>query len=217
MIIQFVDNDPKRQEEIKKVLPAMPFTESIVFPALWRMMLQPLLQALIAEIEVYRAYPKRGKFDIEAFNPRNNKTCFMGLGFKANDHWTDAELRAYRHAVGTFHHKVWGSEVTLLEIWGGDHFEKYPKMVQDVFSYAYGKRKTLPKVEFYIMPLIITPDTGTMIYNEDQIAEMRYFQLAQENELRRSYGLPAQDYLAEEIEEFRRDGKWDDKKNCLKS
>lgn len=215
MLINFKDNNPEREKKVKEVLPAVPFTQSIVFPALWELMLEPLLRALIAEIEVYKAYPKRGKFDLEAFNPRNNKTCFMGLGFKANDNWTDAELRDYRKAVGTFSHEVWGKGVTLLEIWGGDHFEKYPKMVREVFKYAYGGRKTRPEVKFHVMPLVITEHTGTMIYNEEQLAVMRAMQLAQENEIRRGYGLPAQDYLAEEIEQFRKDGLWDDRRNCL--
>ena len=216
MLIKFEDNDPKRQETIKRVLPSVPFTESIVLPALWQLMLQPLLQALKAEIEVYRAYPKRGKFDLKAFNPRNNKTCFMGLGFKSNDNWTDAELRDYRKAVGTYSHKVWGDGVTLLEIWGGDHFEKYPEMVKAVFDYAYGGRNTMPKVTINIMPLIITKDTGTRILDEQQQAEVRIAILAQENEMRRQYGLPPSDWLAEEIEEMRKAGTWDEEHRCPK-
>lgn len=91
---------------------------------------------------------------------------FMGQGFQANgsglEGWYDAELRQYRAAIGTIHHTEWGN-VTLLEIWGGDHMKDHGEMVRGVMEYAHGKRKTCPAVDFFVNPFYKNEQTGQMI------------------------------------------------------
>ena len=171
MIVNFVESDPKRLKAIEKALPQEPFIDTMVQPELDKRMRSVLLRALKAEIEVYKNYPKRmeekPKKAKKTFDPRNNKTCFMGKGFKANDHLTDKELLAYRKAIGTINHPEWG-DCTLLEIWGGDHFEKYPSMVRSVFSYCTGMRKTLPTVKIHVNPLFANKHTGKRKLSAEQ-------------------------------------------------
>jgi len=199
-------------------LPTVPITTSLLFPALQQAMEGILLQALKAEIEIYKAFPKEnGKFDLKKFDPRNHKTCFMGLGFSYNGQgtWYDTDLKRYRNAVGTMYHPVWGDNVTLLEIWGGDHFEKYPDMVRGVFAYCHNKGP-LPELFFKANPFFVSENTGTFEADEEDKAEQRRTQLAIENEIRREHGLPLQDYLAEEIEAYRKADNWDEKYRCPK-
>lgn len=149
--------DPNRDAAIAKVLPKEPITEGILMPALKAAMTGPLLQCLKKELEIYKAFPKpNAKPDVDTFDPRNNKTCFMGQGFFANSHgtfesWMDVDLEKYRQGVGTIPHPEWGN-VTLMEIWAADHFGEYPDMVLGAFEWCYGKRKKLPPLQFIVMP-----------------------------------------------------------------
>ena len=218
MIIKMNDN-PERQKKIEEVLPAQPLTETHLFPLFWEMTRTILLKMLLMEIEIYKAFPKEnGKYDLELFEPRNNKTCFLGLGFFRNGQggWQDKDLITYRKRVGTISHHVWGSNVTLLEIWGADHFEKYPDMVKGVYAYCY-EQGPLPEIQFYVNPLYLSKETGIWQPNEEDKAEARLLILAQENELRRQHGLAPVDYTMEEIEEFEKAGEWDATYKCLKS
>ena len=212
-----VNSSPERDKKIAEALPETPFTNALwsVFHEMEKTL---LLEMLLKEIEVYRKFPKdNGKYDPKHFDPRNHKTCFMGMGFFSNGQggWRDVDLLKYRQSVGTLHHPVWGNKVTLLEIWGGDHFERWPDMVKAVYAYGWGKGK-LPEVKFYVNPLIVSKDTGTFKMDEEDKEQQRSMQLAQENELRRQYGLPPQDYLSEEIEAFKEAGNWDEKHRCPK-
>lgn len=214
-----LNNSPEKQQKIKEALPARPLIDTILHPHLDSLMSTVLLDILKKEIEVYKVYPKNnGKYDPEKFNPRNHKTCFMGMGFFANGQggMEDSDLPVYRQGVGTLHHPTWGDHVTLLEIWGGDHFEKFPDMVKAVYDYAFGYRDTMPEVVFLVNPLVFSKDSGTFLMDEEDLAERRFMQLAAENQLRHNYGLKTQDYLADEIEVFRKEGKWNEKRQCLK-
>jgi hypothetical protein len=133
-----------------------------------------LLKALKMEIEVYKNYLKEGKYDVSMFDPRNSQTCFMGQGFMFNssglEGWTDTDLAFYRKSVGTIAYKKWG-ECTILEIWAGDHFKDYQKMVTDVFKYCWGERKTLPKIDFYINPFYQNSLSGKWLVSDKQKQE----------------------------------------------
>lgn len=110
-----------------------------------------LLKALLQEIEIFKRLPKaNATFNLEEFDPRNPRTCFMGQGFFSNgrglEAMTDADLVEYRNAVGRFQHPVWG-HCTVLEMWGGDHFTEWPDMVKGVLAYCMGERDELPHIE----------------------------------------------------------------------
>lgn len=172
--IHWKDNSPEgiaREELIQQVLPAKPIIEEIMDGS-FIITRAKLTKMLIEEIEVYKAFPKKGNYDLEKFNTRNSRECFMGQGFKANssgfEGWTDYDLARYRKAVGTIQHPTWG-DVTLLEIWGGDHFEKYTKMVKEVHRYCHHERKTRPPVKFWINPLHANRQSGTWDPHEDEL------------------------------------------------
>lgn len=76
----------------------------------------------------------------------------MGKGFKANSAVQDSELTTYRNKIGRINHPIWG-DVTLLEIWGGDHFEDYREMVTGVFKYGMNITDTCPEIEVHVNPL----------------------------------------------------------------
>lgn len=106
---------------------------------------------LLQEIEIYKAV-KTQQGEVKSFDPRASKSCFMGQGFQMNGEFVDADLVAYRKAVGTIPHPIWG-EATILEIWGGSHFTKYKQMVSHVYEYAMGMDSLDPDVvHFYIDP-----------------------------------------------------------------
>lgn len=173
--IKWTDNSPEgkeREELIQQVLPKEPITGAGIHDKILQLTKKQAVDMLQKEIEVYRAFPKKGKFNPEIFQPRNSRQCFMGQGFTANGHgfegWTDHELVRYREAVGTIDHPTWGN-VTLLEIWGGDHFEKHPKMVKDVFLYGWSKIDKMPKVTFYINPFAKNDKSGTWMPDPDEL------------------------------------------------
>jgi hypothetical protein len=99
----------------------------------------------------------------------------MGQAFQYNGHgfegWTSGDLAAYRKAVGTIKHEEWG-DVTLLEIWGGDHFEKHRKMVTDVFKYSHGELPEMPKVNFYINPFYKNDKSGKWDADPDELLQI---------------------------------------------
>lgn len=159
---------PEELELIKRIFPEEPFTVKLI-EQIKKLCKKPLLEALRAEIEVYRQYPKKGRMNKVTFNPTNHKTCFMGQGFKVSTETNyacgDAWLKEYREAMGTFNHKEWG-DATLLEIWAGDHFKNYPEMVKAVFSYCRGDRTTLPTIKFYIVPFFKNKESGQTTYDD---------------------------------------------------
>lgn len=173
--IHFQDNSPegkKKEAAILAVLPKEPIVSRDINLQVLNTNRKRLITMLKAEIEVYRAFPNKDRYEPDKFTPRNSRQCFMGQAFTANGHgfedWTDYNLKRYRESVGTIDHETWGN-VTLLEIWGGDHFEKYPKMVKDVFDYGHGQRKTLPKLNFYINPFYKNSESGTWDPDPDEI------------------------------------------------
>lgn len=159
----------RNKEELdlmNKILPPEPLTIKLAEQVL-KASKKYLLEALKAEIEIYKAFPKNGKMDIKSFDTRNHKTCFMGQGFSVkNSQWGDADLRDYRKAVGVISHGSWG-DCTLLEAWGGDHYDSYPEMVKGVFSYCKGTRSTLPPLKFYIFPLFKNEKSGRVKYDDE--------------------------------------------------
>lgn len=173
--------DPERDAVIKTVLPDHPFTDDLI-PLLLKLCKKPLLEALKKEIEVYKAFPKRGRMDKLTFDTTNHKTCFMGQGFnvKSGEIFDDADLRDYRRAVGTFRHGTWGN-ATLLEIWGGDHFKDYKAMVRGVFSYCKGERTTLPPLQFHILPLFSNKESGRWTLDEEDKDVFMYTYLTELN------------------------------------
>lgn len=168
-IVRFSSGTPEerkeREELIEKALPKNPIVNQELSKQLIDQLQNTALEMLKKEIEVYKAIPKRTEmYNDEIFNPRNTINCFMGHGFQYNnrgvDGWTDETLFRYRKAVGTIEHPTWG-DCTILEIWGGDHFEKYPEMVKGVYNYCWGKSDTLPELHFYINPFIKNEESGT--------------------------------------------------------
>lgn len=171
---RFESNTPEerqRRELINKILPRKTIVSDFLQPRLMEAMHDVLIKALKKEIEIYKAYPKTGKYNPNTFDTRSNDTCFMGQGFQANglgpEGWYDADLAEYRLAIGTIAHKEWG-DCTLLEIWGGDHFKDYPEMVRGVMEYAWGRRKTMPELQFHINPFFKNASSGKMQLSEQQ-------------------------------------------------
>lgn len=181
MRIKYGDQSPEgkaREALIEQVLPKKTLIETMLRPKL-DVMKPLLLKMLYAELEIYRAYPKKPLETVEkakeaekTFDPRNNKTCFQGKGFRGNDDITDNELYEYRKAVGTFNHSEWG-DCTLLEVWGGDHFELYPAMVKAAFKYGSGINKTRPILKFHVNPLFKNKHTGVTKLSKEQKAHKK--------------------------------------------
>jgi hypothetical protein len=172
---------PERLAQIAKVLPDHPITDELI-PVLMKLCKKPLLEALKQEIEVYKAFPKKGRMDKLTFDTTNHKTCFMGQGFnvRSGELFDDADLKDYRKAVGTFRHGTWGN-ATLLEIWGGDHFKDYKSMVKAVFSYCKDERSSLPILKFHILPLFSNKSSGTWTMDESDKDVFRYTYLTELN------------------------------------
>ena len=165
---------------INRILPKEPLTIKLAEQVL-KASKKYLLEVLKEEIEIYKAFPKRGKMDIKTFDTRNHKTCFMGQGFNVtNSQWGDADLADYRKAVGTISHGSWGN-CTLLEAWGGDHYDQYPEMVKAVFSYCKGTRTTLPTLKFHIFPLFKNEKSGRMKMDDADKLEYEHEWLTQLN------------------------------------
>ena len=169
MYLKRIDTTPKglaRTALIESILPKETLIKTMLTPKL-NSMTPTLLKMLYAELEVYRQFPKtpledieKAKKEVKTFDPRNHTSCFQGKAFKVKDNtWGDAELQDYRNAVGTFHHAEWG-DATLLEIWGGDHFKDYPKMVKAAFKYGANINKTKPVLKFHINPLFMNKKSG---------------------------------------------------------
>lgn len=160
MIINYTDEQDSRgrNEKIKATLPKQSIISAMLEPELNKRLYGVLAKCIRAELEIYRAYPKKVKENEpvaemeKTFDPRNNDTCFMGKAFKANKHITDSELSIYRKAIGTVNHPVWG-DCTLLEIWGGDHFEEHNKMVVNAFRYGMNLTNTCPAIKVFVNPL----------------------------------------------------------------
>lgn len=172
--IHFTDNSDEgkaRQKRIEETLPKEPIVSEDIDMKILNTNKKKLIEMLKAEIEVYKAYPRKGTYDPDNFTPRNSRKCFMGQGFTANGHgfegWTDYDLVQYRNAVGKIEHGTWGN-CTLLEIWGGDHYQSDNDMVVGVFKYCYGMRKTLPILKFNSIPFILTELTGKLTMREDE-------------------------------------------------
>lgn len=128
---------------------------TILEPEIETRLFDVLAKCIRQELEIYRNHPKRveKKSDIvETFDPRDNKTCFMGKGFKANADIVDSELAIYRKKIGTVPHFVWG-DCTLMEIWGGDHFEEHNEMVVDAFKYGMNLIDECPEIKVFVNPL----------------------------------------------------------------
>ncbi len=161
-----------REKLIAEVLPKTPIIADKIHDGSFVVSKRELTEALIKEIEIYKAFPREGEYKPDDFNPRNTKACFMGQGFKDNgsgfEGWYDYDLVRYRNAVGRINHQTWGN-CTLLEIWGGDHFEKHKQMVLDVFKYCNGEIPKLPKVKFYINPLYENGRSGTWDPHPDEV------------------------------------------------
>lgn len=158
MIINNITGDHKeRRKKIKEILPKQTLISEILEPLIEKTLFNALALCVRRELEIYRAFPKRENEEpiesqIETFNPTNNETCYMGKAFQHNGDLMDSDLAEYRKAIGTIPHYVWGN-CTLLEIWGGDHFEKYPEMVKGAFEWAMGVREDCPEIVFHVNPL----------------------------------------------------------------
>lgn len=169
---------PEYDAAKEAALPKIPITHTILVPALKKYFKKYLLQCLLAEIEIYKLFPKtEAEYKPQELEPRDHHTCLMGQTFKngggnglGTECWHSAHLRDYRRKVGTINHPVWGN-CTVLEIWAADHFEKYPKMVREVHMYAYGELEKLPKIKFEVMPFILTDETGKIVKGKDALAQ----------------------------------------------
>jgi len=163
MNIKFTNSkdSPERDSIIANILPKETIIATILEPTIEKALFKTLAQCVRLELAIYRAYPKNTSFgekpeppeeQVKTFDPRTNEKCFMGKAFRANTHVVDSELTAYRKAIGTIPHPVWG-DCTLLEIWGGDHFEEHNKMVVDAFKYGTNQIEQCPTIEFHVNPL----------------------------------------------------------------
>lgn len=156
------NDSPERNAKIKEVLPKETIISTVLEPDIERTLFKTLAKCIRQELEIYRAYPKNSRlspYEIESpkemqntFDPRTNEKCFMGKAFRSNSEAQDSELVDYRKAIGTIKHPVWG-DCTLLEIWGGDHFEDYSEMVLGAFKYGMNMSDVCPKVIVYTNPL----------------------------------------------------------------
>ena len=135
MIISY-NQDEERAALAKAALPESPIAAPVLeaYQSAMDQLQEPIVEAVKAELEIYRNYPKRGSHDGD-FNPREPTTCFMGKGFLANHGLTDSELKMYREAVGRFEHPTWG-HCSILECWAATHFPDYPEMVRAAFDYG---------------------------------------------------------------------------------
>jgi hypothetical protein len=177
MILRYTDTSPEGKErtaKIKLILPEKTLVESFLMPKV-ELMYPTLLKMLYAELEIYRAYPKKpleesgkAKVEVRTFDPRNHLTCFQGKAFRVKDNsYGDADLVDYRKAVGTFNHAEWG-DATLMEIWGGDHFKHHQEMVTSAFKYGAGITKTRPKLKFHVNPLFMNGSSGVTKQTDEQ-------------------------------------------------
>ena len=177
MILRYIDTSPegkKRTALIKEILPKESLVDTMLMPKV-EDMYPLLLKMLYAELEIYKAYPKKpleesgkAKVAVKTFDPRNHTTCFQGKAFTVKDtNVSDGDLHDYRLAVGTFNHAEWG-DATLMEIWGGDHFKDYQDMVTNAFKYGAGLIKTRPTLKFNINPLFKNGLTGKTKLTEEQ-------------------------------------------------
>ena len=169
MIVRYIDHTPEgraRAVKIKEILPEKSLIETMLMPKV-DAMFPLLLRMLYAELEIYRAYPKKpleesgnARVAVKTFDARNHTTCFQGKAFSVKDScWGDADLRDYRKAIGTFNHAEWG-DATLMEIWGGDHMKDYPKMVTQAFKYGANLINTRPVLKFHVNPLFMNQASG---------------------------------------------------------
>jgi hypothetical protein len=177
MYISYKDMTPAgvaRDAKIQEILPKVSLLESMLMPKLDT--LQPLLlKMLYAELEVYRAYPKKPldeagkvKIALQTFDARNHTTCFQGKAFGVKDTiYQDGDLRDYRRAVGTFNHAEWGN-ATLMEIWGGDHMLSHDSMVKQAFKYGANLIDTRPALKFYVNPLFMNINSGKTLLTKAQ-------------------------------------------------
>jgi hypothetical protein len=177
MYIRYTDTSPegeKRSKLIKDTLPKETLIETFLKPKVLQMF-PMLLKMVYAELEIYRAYPKKpldesgkAKLAVKTFDPRNHTSCFQGKAFNVKDHsFGDGDLRDYRRAVGTFNHAEWGDS-TILEIWAGDHMKDYPEMVTQAFKYGCNLIKTRPTLKITINPLFMNKMTGKTKLTDDQ-------------------------------------------------
>ena len=175
--IRFSDCSPAgklREAKIKALLPEKTLVQTMLMPKL-DMMYPLLLKMLYAELEIYRAYPKKpleesgnAKIALKTFDARNHTTCFQGKAFKVTDHtYGDADLHDYRRAVGTFNHAEWG-DATLLEIWGGDHMKEYGDMVKQAFKYGANIINTRPVLKFHVNPIFMNIKSGRTKLTDEQ-------------------------------------------------
>jgi hypothetical protein len=177
MYISYTDNSPAgkiREAKIKALLPKKSLVETMLMPKL-SLMFPVLLKMLYAELEIYRAYPKKpldesgkAKIALQTFDARNHTTCFQGKAFGVKDTtFGDGNLRDYRRSVGTFNHAEWG-DATLMEIWGGDHMKDHSKMVKQAFKYGANLINTRPILKFHVNPIFMNYKTGKTELTEDQ-------------------------------------------------
>lgn len=147
----------RRSKTLKEILPKETIIATVLEPVIEKRLFDILATCVQQELEIYRKYPKAKAKEkkeevVKTFDPRNNKSCFMGKGFQHNDSLTNSDLNEYRKAIGTIKHPVWG-DCTLMEIWGGDHFEEHNKMVVDAFKYGMNLIDKAPKIKFFVNPL----------------------------------------------------------------
>lgn len=157
MQVNFIDeNSEKRNKLISKILPDKTIIETVLEPQIEKVLFGTIADCIRQELEIYRRFPKRTEEKkaemIKTFNPTNNETCFMGKGFKANNHVTDSDLYLYRNKIGKVNHPIWG-DVTLMEIWGGDHFEEHNEMVVNAFKYGMNIIDECPEIKVFVNPL----------------------------------------------------------------
>lgn len=177
MRVRFIEEgDDERLEVIKKLLPKETIICKNLEPEIENRLFDIIAKCIREELEIYRAYPKRKPKSeiietkeemVKSFNPTNNKTCFMGKGFKANDQLEDVELTYYRKHIGTIIHPVWGN-CTLLEIWGGDHFEDHNEMVVGAFKYGMNMTHDCPEIKVHVNPLFQNCKSKKFHLSEEQ-------------------------------------------------
>lgn len=177
MYMRYMGSGPEwdaRVKLIEELLPKTTLVDQFLMPKV-SLMFPMLLKMLYAELEIYRAYPKKpleesgkAKVAVKTFDARNHTTCFQGKAFSVTDsEWGDADLQDYRTAVGTFNHAEWGN-ATLMEIWGGDHMKDHMDMVKQAFKYGANLIKTRPVLQFHVNPLFMNRKSGKTKLTDDQ-------------------------------------------------
>jgi len=111
-----------------------------------------LTMALEEEIDMLREMPEREKIKLDALDPTNSTTCFLGQIYGQETQMEELRVSVgYRQKVGVARLDLGdydGSVMTPLEVWSAYMWDINKELVMDVFRYIKGEIDTMPEVEY---------------------------------------------------------------------